>query len=77
MKKFTLVIKDIIRIKVFEPFDDVSKSKPSIDAIMIFYLWVYKSICKPVMNDLRLETIEEARKEYKNLLEEGWRKTSI
>ena len=29
------------------------------------------------MNDLRLETIEEARKEYKNLLEEGWRKTSI
>ena len=32
---------------------------------------------KPVMKGSRVQTIEEARKEYKKLLEEGWRKTSI
>ena len=29
------------------------------------------------MKGLRVEIIEQARKEYKELLEEGWRKTSI
>ena len=29
------------------------------------------------MKGSRVETIEEARKEYKKLLEEGWRKTNI
>ena len=38
---------------------------------------VYKRSSKPVMKGSRVETIEEARKEYKKLLEEGWRKTSI
>ena len=77
MENFTLVNKDRSRIKVFEPFEDVSKTSPSIDAIMISYGCVYKSISKPVMKGSRVETIEGARKEYKKLLEEGWRKTSI
>ena len=77
MEKFTLVNKDRSRIKVFEPFEDVSKPSPSIDAIMISYGCVYKRSSKPVMKGSRVETIEEARKEYKKLLEEGWRKTSI
>ena len=77
MEKFTLVNKYRSRIKVFEPFEDVSKTSPSIDAIMISYGCVYKRSSKPVMKGSRIETIEEARKEYKKLLKEGWRKTSI
>ena len=77
MKKFTLINKERSRIKIFEPFDDVSKPSQSIDAIMISYGCVYKSSSKPVMKGSRVKTIEEARKEYKQLLEEGWKKTSI
>ena len=77
MDKFTLVNKDRSRIKVFEPFEDVTKNSPSIDAIMISYGCVYKRSSKPVMKGSRVQTIEEARKEYKKLLEEGWKKTSI
>ena len=77
MEKFTLVNKDRSRIKVFEPFEDVSKPSPSINAMMISYGCVYKRSNKPVMKGSRVETIEEARKEFKKLLDEGWRKTSI
>ena len=77
MEKFTLVNQDRSRIKVFEPFEDVSKLSPSIDAMMISYGCVYKRSSKPIMKGSRVQTIEEARKEYKKLLEEGWRKTSI
>ena len=77
MQKFTLINKDRSRIKVFEPFEDVSKPNPSIDAIMISYGCVYKRSSKPVIKGSRVETMEEARKEYKQLLEEGWKKTSI
>ena len=77
MKKFTLINKDRSRIKVFEPFEDVSKPTPSIDAMMISYGCVYKRSTKPVMKGSRVETIENARKEYKELLKQGWKKTSI
>ena len=77
MEKFTLINKDRSRIKVFEPFEDVSKPSPSIDAMMVSYGCVYKRSSKPVMKGSRVETIEDARKEYKQLLEEGWKKTSI
>ena len=77
MKKFTLINKERSRIKVFEPFEDVSKSSLSINAMMISYGCVYKRSSKPVMKGSRVETIEAARKEYKQLLDEGWKKTSI
>ena len=77
MEKFTLVNKERSRIKVFESFEDVSKPSPSIDAMMISYGCIYKRSSRPVMKGSRVETIEEARKEYKKLLEEGWRKTNI
>ena len=76
MEKFTLINKDRSRIKVFETFEDVSKPSPSIDAMMS-YGSVYKRASKPVMKGSRVETIEAARKEYKQLLDEGWKKTSI
>ena len=75
IEKFTLINKDRTRIKVFEPFEDISKPSPSIDAMMITYGCVYKRSSKPVMKGSRVETIKEARKEYKKLLEEGWKKT--
>ena len=77
MKKFTLINKERSRIKVFEPFEDVSKPSPSINAMMISYGCVYKRSSKPVMKGSRVETIENARKEYKELLEQGWEKTTI
>ena len=77
MEKFTLINKDRSRIKVFEPFEDISKPGPNIDAMQISYGCVYKRSSKPVMKGSRVETIENARKEYKELLEEGLRKTSI
>ena len=77
IEKFTLINKKRSRIKVFEPFEDVSKPSPSIDAMMISYGCVYKKSSKPVMKGSRVETIENARKEFKKLLQEGWKKTSI
>ncbi len=45
--------------------------------MMISYGCVYKINSKLVMKGSRVETLEKARKEYKQLLEEGWKKTSI
>ncbi len=77
MKKFILINNQRNRIKVFEPFEDISKPSPRINAMMISYGCVYKRSSKPVMKGSRVETIENARKEYKELLEQGWEKTSI
>ena len=77
MKQFTLINKERSRIKVFEPFEDISKPSLSINAIMISYGCVYKRSSKPVMKGSRVETIENARKEYKELLDQGWKKTNI
>ena len=77
MEEFTLINKHRSRIKVFKPFQDITKTSLSIDAIEISYGCVYKRTSKPVIKGSRVESIEEARKEYKKLLEEGWNKTSI
>ena len=74
MEKFTLINKARSRIKVFEPFDDSSKNPSMINAILISYGCVLKRSSKPVMKGSRVESIEEARNEYKKLLEEGWEK---
>ncbi len=44
---------------------------------MISYGCVYKRSSKSVMKGSRVETVEAIRKEYKVLLNEGWKKTSI
>ena len=77
MEKFTLINEDRSRIKVFEPFEDLSKPIHSIDAMMVSYGCVYKRSSKPVMKGSRVETLESAREEYKKLLTQGWKKTSI
>ena len=75
MEKFTLINKARSRIKVFEPFDYSSKNPSIINAILISYGCLLKRSSKPVMKGSRVESIEEARKVYKKLLEEGWEKT--
>jgi len=75
MEKFILINKARSRIKVFETFDDSSKNPSIINAILISYGCVLKRSSMPVMKGSRVESIEEARKEYKKLLEEGWKKT--
>ena len=77
MQEFTLINKNRDRIKIFKPFEDVSKPSPTIDAMEIQYACVYKSSSKQVIKGSRVESIEDARKEYKLLLEEGWKKISI
>ena len=75
MEEFTLINKLRNRIKVFRPF------KSSLDQAQklmeIKYGCVYKRSSKSVIKGSRVETIEDARKEYEDLLEEGWKKTSI
>ena len=75
MEKFTLINKANSRIKVFEPFEDSSKNSSMNNGILISYGCVFKSSSKPVMKGSRVESIDEARKEYKKLLEERWVKT--
>ena len=75
MEKFTLINKARSRIKVFEPFEDSSKNSYMVNAILISYGCVFKRSSKPVMKGSRVESIEEARNEYKKLLEQGWKKT--
>ena len=77
MERFILLNNERNRIKVFEPFEDISKSFLSIDAMMNSYGCFYKRSSKPVMKGSRVETVEAARKEYKEQLNEGWKKTSI
>ncbi len=40
-------------------------------------IFVYKIFSKPVCKGIRIQSIEDIIKEYKKLLEEGWRKTNI
>ena len=42
----------------------------------ILYACVYKRSSKPIIKGSRVESIEDARKEYKHLLEEVWKKKS-
>ena len=75
MEKFTLINNARSRIKVFEPFDDSSKNPSMINAILTSYGCVVKRSSKLVMKGSKVESVEEARNEYKKLLEEGWGKT--
>ncbi len=75
MEKFTLINKARSRIKVFEPFEDSSKNPSMINAILISYGCVLQRSSKPIKKGSRVKFIEEARKEYKKLLEEGWKTT--
>ena len=75
MEKFTLINNARSNIKVFEPIEDSSKNSYMVKAILISYCCVFKRSSKPVMKGSRVESIEEARNEYKKLLEEGWEKT--
>ncbi len=75
MEQFTLINKQKNRIKIFKKFK--STLPQAEEVIEIEYGCVYKRSSKPVMKGSRVETIEQARKEYKELLEEGWRKTFI
>ncbi len=75
MEQFTLINKQKNRIKIFKKF---KSTLPQAEEVMeIEYACVYKRSSKPVIKGSRIETLEKAREEYKELLDEGWRKTSI
>ena len=62
-------------MKGFEPFEDSSKNSFVINAILISYGCVFKRSRNPVMRGSRVESIKEARNEYKKLLDKRWEKT--
>ena len=66
MEKFTLINKARSRIKVFEPFEDTSKTFSVIDAILISYDCIFRRSSKRIMNGSRVKSIEKARNEKKN-----------
>ena len=74
MEKFTLINKARQRIKVFEPFEDSSKNSFMINAILISQGCFFKLSSKPVMKGSRVESIVEARNEYKNYQRKGGKK---
>ena len=49
MEEFTLINKNRDRIKIFKPFEDVSKPPPTIIEMGIQYACVYKRSSKPVI----------------------------
>ncbi len=71
LRKFTLINKAISRIQVSEVFEDSSWNSSIINEIFIPYVCIFKQSRKPVMKGSWVESIEDARNEYKNLLEEG------
>ena len=75
MEQFTLINKQRNRIKIFKKFKSALSQAEEI--IEIEYACVYKRSSKPIIKGCRIETLEKAREEYKELLSEGWRKTSI
>ena len=74
-EEFFLINKLRTRVKRFRKFENISNKE--IDFIEIDYGCVYKSSTKPVYKGSRIESLVDARKEYKKLLEEGWKKTNI
>ena len=76
MEEFCLINKYRDRKKVFKPFNDITKPSSVINAIEIQYACVYKRSSKPVIKGSRVESIEDARQEYLQLLKEGWVKNS-
>ena len=75
MEQFTLINKQRNRIKIFKKFK--STLPQAEEVIEIEFACVYKRSSKPVTKGSRIETLEKAREEYKELIAEGWRKTSI
>ena len=55
----------------------MSKPSSSFDVLEIIYRCVYKRASKTVLKESRVKSIEDVRKEYKKLLDEGWENTSI
>ena len=75
MEKFTLINRQRNRIKIFKKF---KSALPQAEEVMeIEYACVYKRSSKPVIKGSRIETLEKAREEYRELIAEGWSKTSI
>ncbi len=75
IEKFSLINNNRPRIKFFQSFEDTLKPSSIISAILISFGCVFKRSSKPIMKGSRIESIEEARKEFMKLLEEGWKKT--
>ena len=71
MKKFILMNNERSRIKVFEPFEDVSKPSPSINAMMISYGCVYKRSSKSVINGRKVWDYKKCEKRILRTIRAG------
>ena len=55
MEEFNLINKQRNRIKIFKPFEDISKPSPTIKAMEILYACVYKRSSKPIIKGSRVD----------------------
>jgi len=74
-EEFFLINRERNRVKRFRKFENISNIEN--DFIEIEYGCIYKHSSKPIYKGSRIESVEDARKEYKKLLVEGWKKTNI
>ena len=65
MEHYITINNERSRIKVFEPFEDISKTSTSFDTTMVHYWCVCKRRSKPLKKGPRAKTIENVKKEYK------------
>ena len=75
MEQFTIINKQRNRIKIFKKFKSTLLQAEEI--MEIKYAFFYKRSSKTVIKGSRIETLEKAREEYKELLATCWRETSI
>ena len=74
-EEFFLINKQRNRIKRFRKFENISHKEN--DFIEIEYGFVFKSSSKPAYKGSRIESVEDARIEYQQLLKEGWKTTNL
>ena len=65
--KFTLINKARLRIKVFEPYEDISNNFFMMSAILISYDYVFKRSTNPVLKALGLNLSKKLKTNIKTI----------
>ena len=70
-----LINKQKNRLKRFRKYENISCKDN--DYMEIDFGYVFRTSTKPVWKGTRIESVEDALKEYEEMLKEGWKKTNL
>ncbi len=70
-----LINKQRNRLKRFRKYQHIAHKEN--DYMEIDFGYIFRTSTKPVWKGTRIESVEEGIKEYKRMLEEGWKKTNL